>query len=584
MYWLINSRLGVDPSTAGGNRVMEKQTAYKRSERGVALIFALLSILVLSILAVAIMSTSQAQIWTSLNYRLTAQARYAAEAGVQEAMGYLSSANYTPPSGADLASYTLTTNPVQYNGQPVVLSSVTTATNYYDSVSAHYSGYAGAAAGSLPNESNVSYAATATLLRMAQVAGTSWLSGTGGVTQTWQITSVATISGVRNSTVQVVETFERSSVPVFQYGLEALGTGCGAIDLAGGDYTDSYNSSLGSYASQTAGTGGNIATNGNVKLGNTGGLAQVNGKIGVTNPSAGVGACPAHNVTDSGSSNYAGLTSVPSIPVKLPWGCTTTPCYPPGTNITTNQNVSTSCTSGPIAGCSRGTTSCPTCTTISITPKGSSSSNGNVYTLAPGSYGNLTMSGNDVFHVTAGTYSVNSINFGGSNAQIVVDSGPVIFNLVGNCSGGGCPNVTEPGGYMPAGWTNPQTDVIYGAGFAGFNVCALGVVALRPGDATHTYCGTSTTPGVTANPANFQIVYGGTDLIRVGGMPNAAVTYAPLASYLSPGGAVGYYGSIITSQFADTSASPFHYDTAQQNIIMKLGQMTPVGGFSWSKF
>jgi Tfp pilus assembly protein PilX len=568
---------------------MEMPTTYKRSERGAALVFALLSILVLSILAVAIMSTSQAQIWTSLNYRLTAQGRYAAEAGVQSTMGWLAN-TYTPPSTADLASYTLTTNPVQYNGNPVVLSSVTTATNYYDSVSAHYSGFAGAAAGQLPNESNVSYATTATLLRMAPVTGVSYLAGSGGVTQTWQINSVATISGIRSSTVQVVETFERTSQPVYQYGLEALGTGCGAITLAGGDYTDSYNSSAGTYASQTAGTQGSIATNGNVNLGNTGGNAVVHGNIGSSNPST--GACPAHGVTDAGTGNYTALTSVPPMPVKLPWGCTATPCYPPATPalVTGTQDISTACAGGGISGCAKGTPGCTTgaCTTIGIHPYGESAVTANVYTLTPGSYGDLKIDNSDVVHVTAGTYNVNSLNFGtiaqNFNGQIVVDSGPVIFNIVGNCGGGTCPTANEPSGYMPAGWTNPQTAVIYGAGFAGFNVCALGVVALKPGDATHTTCGTSSTYGVTATPANFQLVYGGTDLIRVGGMPNAAVTYAPLASYLSPGGAVGYYGSIIAGQFADTAQSPFHYDTAEQTTILKLGPYLPVGGFSWSKF
>ena len=76
---------------------MDKQTTYKASQRGVALVFALLSILVLSILAVAIMSTSMAQTWTAFDYRLTAQARYSAEAGIQETMNWLSSASYTTP-------------------------------------------------------------------------------------------------------------------------------------------------------------------------------------------------------------------------------------------------------------------------------------------------------------------------------------------------------------------------------------------------------------------------------------------------------------------------------------------------------
>jgi len=583
---------------------MEKQTTYKRSQQGAALIFALLSILLLSVLAVAIMSTSQSQVWTSLNYRLTAQARYAAEAGVQETMAYLSSANYAPPSTADLASYTLTTNPVQYNGHPVVLSSVTTATNYYDSVAAHYSGFAGAAAGYLPNESNVSYATTATLLRMNALptGAVSWLGG--GTLQTWQITSVATITGVRSGSVQVVETFERSSAPVFNYGLAAVGTGCGAIDLAGNDYTDSYSSSAGPYSSTNSSTtGGNIAANGGISLGNStsGGVisggALVNGTISTALPAT-VGACPANGVTNASGRANPTVAELPSkLLAPLPWSCTATPCYPPATPalVVGTQDVSSTCTT--ISGCSKGTPTCITvaCQKTTVYLNGSSStSNGNVYTLAPNmSYGDLNITGNDVVHVTAGTYNVNSLNFGPDNGQIVIDSGPVVFNMVGNCgAGAACPKVTEPGGYMPSGWTNPQYDVIYGAGYAGFNVCApvggVGVVA-NPGDGlttggkADTTCGSTKSP-ISAIPANFQIVYGGTYLIRVGGMPNAAVTYAPLASYLSPGGAVGYYGSIITGQFADTSGSPFHYDSSLNSTALTTGQYYPAGGFSWSKF
>jgi len=85
-------------------------------------------------------------------------------------------------------------------------------------------------------------------------------------------------------------------------------------------------------------------------------------------------------------------------------------------------------------------------------------------------------------------------------------------------------------------------------------------------------------------PSNMQIVYGGSDTIRLGGMPNAAVIYAPSASYYTPGAPVGLYGSIITNNFNDSSGSPWHYDTAEQNSVLQLGNFIPVGGFSWSKF
>jgi hypothetical protein len=197
------------------------------------------------------------------------------------------------------------------------------------------------------------------------------------------------------------------------------------------------------------------------------------------------------------------------------------------------------------------------------------------------------MSNNDVFHFTAGTYTVNSLEFGGSNAQIVVDSGPVIFNLVGNCASGGCPVHTEPSSFMPTGlgWANPYTSVLWGAGDAGFNVCAPGVVA-NPGNGNpgQTTCGGLAKTPIAAIPTNFQIVYGGNLTLRVGGMPNAAVTYAPNATYFSPGGIVGYYGSIVVKNFADTSGAPFHYDDALKNSALQVGQFRPIGGFSWSKF
>src|ERR1700739_3111730 len=208
---------------------METQTTYRGSERGVALIVALLAILVLSVLSIALMSTSQSQTWTSLNYRLAAQARYAAEARVQTTMNWLSSASYPTPA---FASYTMTTNPVQYSGKAVVLSPVSGASNYPDATVV--TNYGKVAAGTIPGVPGASYSTTATLLRMTSGGGAAWLPGTGGgAMQTWQITSTGTIGGVLNATVQVTQTFERTGKPIFQYGLEALGTGWGSLSSGG---------------------------------------------------------------------------------------------------------------------------------------------------------------------------------------------------------------------------------------------------------------------------------------------------------------------------------------------------------------
>ena len=51
--------------------------------------------------------------------------------------------------------------------------------------------------------------------------------------QTWQITSQASIVGLRNAQVQVVENIQRMvGVPLFQYAIQSTGNGCGALTLA----------------------------------------------------------------------------------------------------------------------------------------------------------------------------------------------------------------------------------------------------------------------------------------------------------------------------------------------------------------
>src|SRR2546423_7866290 len=197
------------------------------------------------------------------------------------------------------------------------------------------------------------------------------------------------------------------------------------------------------------------------------------------------------------------MVSAPLV-APLPWGRKTAPCSPSPPPPTTTQNVSTSCTS--VAGCTtNGSTSLI---------DGGRSTTANVFTLAPGEYGNLQIANADVVHVTAGTYTVNSLNFL-RDGQIVVDSGPVVFNLAGQCSSG-CPS--ESG-------HSPSTSVLWGAGFAGFNACGGGVSANPDGYGKVT-CGPSKTP-LSGVPSNFQGVFGGTPFITAGGLPNATGPFPP---------------------------------------------------------
>jgi hypothetical protein len=184
-----------------------------------------------------------------------------------------------------------------------------------------------------------------------------------------------------------------------------------------------------------------------------------------------------------------------------------------------------------------------------------------------------------VVHVSAGTYNINSINMGSDDAQVVIDSGPVVFNMVGNCSSG-CP--TESG--LPSGFSS--TEIVHISGAGGLNACkpasaGVGTVA-NPGSYGNVTCGTAKT-AFNGIPSNMQFVYGGTNTVRLGGMPFAAAIYAPAAGYYTPGAPVGLYGSVIASMFNDSSGSPWHYDNALGATGMKVGGYKSLG-FSWTKF
>ena len=528
---------------------MLRTTLNRNKEGGVALVIVLIVLLVLSTLVASLIFATSTEVWASANYKLLTQARYTAEAGAQATENWLVY-TYTAPSAALVAAdLDLTKSPVVCTAGcaavgPVVLSSTPGATNYPDAaVAAKFPMNPQA----LPGAPKDTYSTTVTLLSMTPSAGVSWLPGGGGTIQTWQIASVGTINGVRNGSVQVVETIQRSGTPVFNYALEATSTACKAIYFGGSDGADSYNSTTGPYGgTNVVASGGDLATNGNVTLASG---AVIDGTIYDSN-NVTKGACP-DGITSSGS--YQGASLLPAkINPPLPWGCASLPCYPSPLPPTTAQTLSTS-TCGSISGCTyNGTTS--------IYDNGSKTTV-NVYTLAPGDYGNVTVSNADVVHMAAGTYNLNSLNFA-KDGQIVVDSGPVVLNLAGQGFYAG--NV-----------------VMNSGGLSGINLCGGGVTG-NPGTYTTTTCGSGKS-AFSGIPNQMQIVYAGNASISTTGAPFAAVIYAPNAPVAETGGAVGFYGSVVCSTFNESSKAPFHYDNSLKTTVIQAGPYH-VTGFSWSKF
>jgi Tfp pilus assembly protein PilX len=559
-------------------------------ERGVALIAAMLTLVVLSTLAAAIIFVTQTETWSTVNYKAMLQARYAAESGAQNALNWLRY-TYTPP--ASMTAFDLTKYPVQDSGDtgPIVLSAMTGVTaNYPAAANSGLSPTVQSAFSSALKDASVpglgvsaSYEVSATLLSMSSGGAVSWLTpGAGGPIQTWQITAQGNVAGVRNAQVQVTMTFERTGTPLFNYGIAATNTGCGSIDLAGGDYVDSYNSANGAYGGANAGSAGNIWSAGNITLGTPGrgGTgAYVHGTISTSATSAttvststcavtsGVPNPDVTNQSGLAAPAYAtgGVSKIATAPTyPLPWGCTTnttaSPCYPVASPSTTAQDVSTSCAS--VTGCaSKGTTTLYDNNTLTTV---------NVYSLAPGAYGNLDIDNADVVHLTAGTYNVNSLNFA-KDGQIVIDSGPVVFNVAGK------------------GFTSTGT-VINSGGLSGWNLCANGVTGNVGQYNTGTYgahsnmasCG-NTFSAISGVPANFQIVYAGTAMIAATGAPISSTIYAPNAFVETTGAAVGMYGAVVCNKFLEGSQAPVHFDTAIGGQIMQGGPYYRTS-FSWSKF
>lgn len=513
-------------------------TVTKRSnQKGVALFFALIFILILSVVGVSIMFLSQSETWSSLNYRMMTQTRYGAEAGLNSAANYLVNQYAAPATGGSdpLSNYTTTTSPVQYGGNPVVLSTTSSQSNY--PVASVETAFQSAAQGSI-TEGNVTvnYTASATLVAMNQVT----TAGGPATVQTWSITADGTINGVRNAHEEVTGILERqvtfAVVPAPSYSVYGTGNQCGSLTFSGGVLVASYDSKNATLSGGNVvpdAYGGDIGSNGNL---NESGGATVDGTM--STPRTGVGNCASGGVdawTDSGKATVSGCNAPP------PASCVkgglvnlsqptvfTTPALPNPLPPTTNIQI----------------TSNSTCSSLGIT--GCSGSAGNLI-LAPGSYGNINLSGGaQVTLSPGGNYAINSINVSGNStiSPGATNGSPVIINIAGQ------------------GQSNPLNF----SGQAITNVNSSGVPV----------------------PINMQFVYAGTNTLNLsGGSQSAATIYAPNAPINLSGGSV-WLGSIIGSTINDSGGVSVYYDRELSGSsagvpIATVGNFM-MDSFSWSRF
>ncbi|HEY2379761.1 MAG TPA: pilus assembly PilX N-terminal domain-containing protein [Terriglobia bacterium] len=507
---------------------------YRSPETGFALVLALILTLVVSVMGASVMFLSQTETLSSLNYEMMTQARYGAESGLNTAANYLVNTYTAPISGGadDIANYDMTKSPVQYNGVAVVLSA-STSSNY--PVASVKTAFSNAAQGTVvAGQTTMNYTATATLVAMSQVT-----TAAGPTTvQTWSITADGTISGGRSAQEEVSSIVERqvtwAQAAGENYAMFATANGCGSLTMSGGVTIGSYDSA---HATISGGAvvpdtyGGDIGSNGNL---NESGGATVHGTM--STPRSGVGNCSSGGVdawSDSGGATVTGCsTSATSCvsgglvhlsqAVSLAAPSTPNP-EPPTTNLSITST--TTCTSLGISGCT-GTA-------------------GNLV-FAPGSYGNISLSGGAKLTISGGAYTINSISVSGGAALTVNATGstPAIVTIAGQSK-------TTPLSFSGGGITNVNASNV-------------------------------------PTPTKLQFLYAGTGTLSLsGGTQTAGTVYAPNAAISLSGGA-RWYGSISGATISDSGGTAIYYDRELGNPgagspIATVGNFM-MNSFSWSRF
>jgi len=513
----------------------------KRSnQEGAALLLTLILVLVLSVMTAGMMFLAQSETWSSANYRFMTQARYGAEAGLHAAANYIinPSTGYPGIGPSDpLSAYGITSSPVTYSGNPVVLSSISGVTANYP-VSSVKTNFSTASTGSLNAGANtVKYTASAQLLSMKQIIQCG--NAQPLTAQLWRLTSHGDILGLRNAEVEVSALLESHIVPCYKYAAFATGTGCGAINWSGGGPIDSYDSgSVSGGTVATQGYDGNVGSNGNANLAPH---TSITGQF--SSPETGVGACSSGNAISGATSSTlgqyvgdcetappaAGQTTCGSNPlVQLPQSVTFPPpatAYPTGVVESSLPNSGGSLTPG---NCGAGI--------------GCFGDISNSITLMPTITGTYGQPG---YSCTPATYYINTLTLNGGKSLTL----------------GTCP---DPGGtYQPI---------------------VLNIVDVNNASPALDVGGGSIA-NASLNPAYLQIQYAGSQQIKVhGGSSASACIYAPLAPVELDGANSSWYGALITSTLTlNGNGASLHYDRRLSNNAATLGNWT-MDTFTWSKY
>jgi Tfp pilus assembly protein PilX len=571
----------------------QRDKQFRNHERGVALILTLLALVILSLLAAGMVSATQSELWGTASYRKTAQARYLAEAGAQQAVNWITN-NFAANAnsyGLSGSAFALTTSPAVYTGNTAC---ATAATTYVPACMIRMTSTGSALTGGITdtistfdstsknletgfssslNSSTVQnqFASVGGSFAVAAQLVSAYYNGSGWVAK-WKITSQGTVGTVQPATVQVVEVVENlsltaSSTPTpitaFTYGAFATSATCGSITINGGSSVASYNSTTQAGVASPTWTysGGSIGTLGNVALTGSG---YVYGSV----------YAPGYNLGNSSATVYYpyGVSGGGSWPYNNgSQACSSSKMYAVNED---NSGSAIQCTTSS-SNCTNKASQLPT-TYTSSTYASADTMVGSTQVTVPTntstcSYSVICSGGSGYYSSSLGQY-VSSVTLPPSTTSNVVNYGVASF-------GGSTTTTLNAGSYF--------FDTLSMGGSASMNIASSPVVIYIQDNSASTIP-LNITGGSFSNsggtPDNLTFVYNGTQEIHIGSISSNtlfATIYAPNAKIVFDGNG-SIYGAVIGNTVSVTGGGHIIYDTSLASSTTNV--YTPQSGTSVSPY
>jgi hypothetical protein len=489
------------------------------SERGMALVFALLGVTLISMLAASLLFVTSAGTFGSLAFKSQMQASFAANTGAQKALDWIRT--YYAPNWIDsstgisgTASYVTTVQPPTYNGHPVTLGG--SSPNFPDTtVKSNF-----ASLSTSPNNqitmgnATASYTLIASLLTHDRYTG---MDGIARISERWKVSITGTVAGpLGDSTVQETVIIERMFIPTYK---DAIRGQCN-VSLGGDITTDSYFSSSGGYGGGNLFTGAaaQASVGSNSFIQDTGNAGTINGNAYYGNT---VGSCSGAASFNHPNVVLGQILQVPGVPF---------PAITPAFTDTTNSGTSDCGSSVNLS--PNGLATGPTSASPPLPDLATPTTGGHYRNCSAGGHDTVTLCVPDP---SAGTqyFFFNKLSLGAqSTLQVMHRNGSGGCNTTVACSS------TSP--CAPVRIYVNQTLSLGGGGVAGM---------------------------VPNNPPGFEVLYSGTaDASFTGNSDFYGTIYAPNASLELKGGAV-VYGAVSAKNVTDSGNVTVHYDLTLQTSV-----------------